>query len=147
MSIMQINGLVLHIYFFTNLYNQLKFIHFDNVILCYFFSLMKPINIFRLLHVWLIDIKSVRIIHSFLFIFSLKQSDATFIGYAHLITSMRRDHCTVYVLINVCGQMSSIKSLCVFVIVFCCCLFDYIYFVADHLDTNKCMLGSYNKPV
>jgi hypothetical protein len=48
---MQINGLVLHIYFFTNLYNQLKFIHFDNVILCYFFSLMKPINIFRLLHV------------------------------------------------------------------------------------------------
>ena len=108
---------------------------------------MKPINIFRLLHVWLIDIKSVRIIHSFLFIFSLRQSDATFIGYAHLMTSMRPDHCTVYVLINVCSQMSSNKSLCVFVIVFCYCLFDYIYFVADHLDTNKCMLGSYNKPV
>lgn len=102
---------------FTNLYNQLKFIHFDNAVLSYFFSLMKPINIFRLLHVWLIDIKSVRIIRSFLFIFSLKQSDATFIGYAHLITSMRRDHCTVYVLINVCGQMSS-NNLCVFLLLF-----------------------------
>jgi len=60
---------------------------------------------------------------------------------------MRPDHCTVYVLINVCGQMSSNKSLYVFVIVFCCCLFDYLYFVADHLDTNKYMLESYNKPV
>jgi hypothetical protein len=41
----------------------------------------------------------------------LETIDATFLGYAHLITSMRRDHCTVYVLINVCGQMSSITIL------------------------------------